>query len=167
MTDTETAIKYDECINLLHKTVWEFIQHMGISYKEYDELFSQSNLYFMLACQSYDGQTKFSTWLRTQIWFRLFKEHTKQRTYHSRLYSHHVVKPQSYYHFFLTDLLDELGQDGLALVTLVRNGELDVEVALKGYRSGMKAVFTFLRNRGWTRVQIHRSFKEIAQLLRE
>lgn len=179
MTPDEMAVQYEGCIMLLRRTVWDFISYTGLPKHEYDEQFSKANLYFMLACKSYDSdKSKFSTWVVIQVWGRLLKDLSKTRfqknkTNGNNLLSFNETIADTRYptarrpNRRFIEMVDELGSDGLALLMLVRSGELDIERLLKGHRNGVKTVFRFLRERGWSRVEIHRSFKEIARLLKE
>jgi hypothetical protein len=168
MTTAEIELVYANHVNLIRKTVREFIRKMRVPTWEYDELFSQSNLYFMLACESFDETRRFqfSTWLRIQIWFRLLNNRKKTARINRRIIEMDYSEFSTYPAYTL-DLIDELGRDGLRLVALVKSGRMDLDEVLYKRRNGLKAIFQFLRNLGWTRREIHRSFKEIRRLLVE
>ena len=169
MTSEETIAKYESCIMLIRQIVWDFISHTGLPKSEYEELFSQANLYFMLACTTYKpDKAKFSTWVVIQVWNRLMKELYQTQAALDKLNDPRNRPPIAHSNRRFVEIVDELGSDGLALLMLVRSGELDIEGLLKGHSNGLKTVFRFLReDRGWSRAEIHRSFKEIARLFRE
>lgn len=165
MTPTEMSVRYESCVDLIRDTVWEFIRHNKLPHREYEELFSQSNLYFVLACESYDpDKSKFNTWIYIQIWDRLLKELARTCAAYQKLYFPRPRPIISYMQPPNIDIIDELSSDGLALLILLRNGEL--ATILTEHRSSLRTVSKFLRECGWSRIEIRRAFKEIATLLR-
>ena len=174
MTQTEIETQYENCVNLLHKTVWEFIYHTGIPTREYDELFSQANLYFMVATQSYNNKdTEFSTWVRIQVWGRLLTELTKNRREWEKRHRPKTTERQTkllkaslrIYTEPPIEWLDEIGADSKILILMLREGELDLDMLVYRGRVGIRYVFQTLREMGWSRVRIHRCFKDLKRLL--
>lgn len=165
MTRTETNTLYEQHIDLIRKTIWEFMRRCGIPAREFDELFSQSNLYFMLATESYvGGRCKFSTWLRTQVWLRLMAEHKKQRRKSGNVSITSIEEPvykRSSADFKNIDWRLEMSRDAKCLFRLVRRGGLDTDVMTKHRRNGLKMLFVFLREHGWSRKRIHFCFKNL------
>lgn len=169
MTDSEKH--YEKHIDLIHKLVWEFIKKMRLKTTEFDEQFSKANLYYVLATTTYDGdKSKFSTWLYIQVWNRLLKDYHKKRWEWerlNRLRERHINKntctharPPIWW------LEDELNKDAKFLVLLICTGRLD---ALLFNENGtlmrrtllIKNVYRFLKHYGWSRVRIHKCFKNI------
>ena len=169
MTQNDIETQYEGCVNLLHKTVWEFISHTGLSPREHEELFSQSNLYFMMAAQSYNNKdTKFSTWVRIQVWGRLLKAYIKNLREWEKLNQPKMRERQLNLSTGVNppiDWLDELTEDSKILITMVYEGEMDFDKLVHESRVGIRYVFKFLRNKGWSRVRIHRCFKDLKRLL--
>jgi len=169
MTQEDIEAQYKDCVNLLHKTVWEFISHTGLSPREHEELFSQANLYFMVATQSYNNKdTKFSTWVRIQVWGRLLKAYAEN---HREWERRHQPKMKERVRGLYPrtklpiDLMDELSEDSKILITMLFEDEMDFNKLIHESKVGIQYVFRFLRDKGWSRVRIHRCFKDLKRLL--
>jgi hypothetical protein len=122
----------------------------------------------MLAVVSYDKVTaEFSTWLRVQVWNRLLKEYVK-----SIWESEKINKPRERFYTRLhvdrhpIEILDNLSEDSINLILMVYQWESEFDEILLGKRSRIKYVFRFLRELGWSRVRIHRCFKDLGKLLK-
>jgi len=169
MTQEDIEAQYKDCVNLLHKTVWEFISHTGLSPREHEELFSQANLYFMVATQSYNNKdTKFSTWVRIQVWGRLLKAYVEnQREWERRHQPKMKERVRGLYPRpkLPIDLMDELSEDSKILITMLFEDEMDFNKLIHESKIGIQYVFRFLRDKGWSRVRIHRCFKDLKRLL--
>ena len=169
MTQEDIEAQYKDCVNLLHKTVWEFISHTGLSPREQEELFSQANLYFMVATQSYNNKdTKFSTWVRIQVWGRLLKAYVEnQREWERRHQPKMKERVRGLYPRpkLPIDLMDELSEDSKILITMLFEDEMDFNKLIHESKIGIQYVFRFLRDKGWSRVRIHRCFKDLKRLL--
>jgi DNA-directed RNA polymerase specialized sigma24 family protein len=178
MTETEMNVLYEQNVNLLRKTVWDFMRHLNIHPRNFDELFSQSNLYFMLAVTSYDENiSKFSTWLHTQVWGRLLTENIRVQREWESLKSFDDIREHNNPHdepgCFVTifadfrniDWNDELSKDAKCLIRLVYRGGIDFDEMLKYKRSGLRRMFKYLRGHGWSRRRIHVCFKNLKRLL--
>lgn len=162
--DVETL--YYQHINLLHNTVWYFIRLKNLSIAEYEELFSQANLFFMVAYQSYDGKSaKFSTWLRIQVLGRMTKEYSINKWEWEKIFYSRMAQKMERNSVQPIDWLDELSIDAKVLVSFVREGQLDLDKFLYQKTSGIKYVFHFLRKQGWSRVRISRCFRNLKRLL--
>jgi DNA-directed RNA polymerase specialized sigma24 family protein len=173
MTSTEVTAQYDEHVDLIRKTVWEFITRLGLSYREFDELFSQANLYFMLACKSYEPErAEFSTWVRTQVWTRLMNEWRNSKLALEKLYLPRERTAPSYAHIQtpILDIVDELGVEGLTLLILVRSGKLDLSKIFADHPNSLRAVFRtivrFLYENGWSSLEIRQSIRDLGKLYR-
>jgi DNA-directed RNA polymerase specialized sigma24 family protein len=179
MSPEQISAEYINCVRLMHKTVHLFIRHVGLPWWLHDELFSQANLHFMIAAESYDGQSsKFSTWLCIQIWGRLLKDlQNRRRDYRAIKFRYHawtetdeddspswhpISHDRRFQHI---EWMDELQPDARLLIEMVRAGDLDLNKIGRNHRIALRYVFQFLRKEGWSRVRIHRCFKNLQMLL--
>jgi len=63
------------------------------------------------------------------------------------------------------DLMDELSEDSKILITMLFEDEMDFNKLIHESKIGIQYVFRFLRDKGWSRVRIHRCFKDLKRLL--
>lgn len=75
-------------------------------------------------------------------------------------------------HNYIIDLLDELQSEGLELLAIAISGEFSFLESANGRRYDprrnlRKSIFCYLREKGWTRRKINRSFKQLSKLLAE
>ena len=167
---TET---YKDTLKLIRKCVWRHIYKCNIPSTEFEELFSVANLFFMQAFDSYDyTKAEFTTWLYTQITFRLL-QHTRDESkkFHSLQKQHTEAEVnRSLIHHTAQDtidLLDELSPDGKLLLALFESGEADIKKVYNHckIKQGTKPIFKYLLRLGWTRKQILTGLRDIKNLL--
>lgn len=80
------------------------------------------------------------------------------------------MNPESFYQSQncpLIEILDELKQDSLELLAIAESGDLEFIFRPNGNRNPAKSLFRYLRQIGWSRTKINRSFKELSKLLLE
>ena len=191
MTQAEVEILYSKHLDLIRKVVWEFINLHGLPPSLFEELFSQANLYFMIATIKYDGAiAEFSTWLYIQIWGRLrsqrkkdiwewnnlklYRERYKENTPHTHIRdgkkkNKTLMAIASKPPIFL-DLLDEVSKDTKILLALICKGELDellfTDTGLPERKHGLKYMYRFLREWGWSRKRINICYRNIREILK-
>lgn len=180
MNADEMAEQYVNCVQLLHQIVRDFIKRVGLPWREYEELFSRAHLYFVLAAQSYDGESsKFSTWLVIQVKGRLMKQlQLDMREWNAIKYRYmdwhdeddnHDLCWQPYAHdrrFGEIVNRNSLDRDGRLLLRLVQRKKLDLGLLGKNHKTALRYLYTYLRHeRGWSRVRIYRCFKDLEKLL--
>jgi hypothetical protein len=140
---------------------------------DFDELFSQSNLYFMLAAETYNDQLskKFSTWLYVQVWNRLMNENIRAIRKQRELVllrtesSHIPADSKESADFKELHWSGELSRDAQCLFRLVRSGGMDVEMLTRHRANGLRKMFRFLRAHGWSRKRINLCFKNMKRIV--
>lgn len=163
MTAIETT--YEECVGLLQDTVWKFIAKYGLPTHMYDELFSQANLAFVEAYKDHnENRSKFTTWLRNKVWWKLLMEWGKDSRHHlnttrePRKMPHRKVQ-------WCVDWLDALNEDAKNLVCMFQQSPKDLD---KLYQYSLvapagKRVFHYLQDKGWTRGQIQSAIRNMKE----
>ncbi len=167
---TET---YQDVEKLICKTVWEFIESYG---GDFQELQAEANFTFVKSYQSHQpSRSKFPTWLRNNIWYTLlnFKKGFMYPIRHNKKIEYvPFIHPESSFHEkdenWLTDLMDELGNDAIEIVNLFLDIPESVqEAAMDAGGSGDKIRSNMRRyakeNLGWTARRVRETFSEIKE----
>jgi hypothetical protein len=164
MTTDPVTETYNECVDLIRSTVWSFMRYYPW-HKDFEELFSQANLYFMQAYITHknDKGSEFTSWLTNKIWRKLQDKDKNQM----RIYKQSLRRPwlpcRELPSEQMIDMLDELKTEGRNLLALYREtyGEFEELFKSKSQPRKHKALYKHLKEQGWTRQEIQRAFMNV------
>ena len=156
---------YMDVENLIRKTVWKFQKKYG---GEFDELFAQANLIYMLAYNDYErGRSQFTTWLH----FRIIKGLQQQlrENYKTPRINDEVTNLEEIAVFYpkkSMNLLEDLFKDDVKNL---------IEMAIKAYNEhgklqSKRSVSYYIRKHlqkdlGWTVSQVNKKLKKIKKIV--
>jgi len=167
MNNNNIEMTYCDCVDLIRKTVWDFIAKYNKHPDEFDELMSQANEYFMTAYNTHDKtRSSFTTWLRVRVWYGLVMANGKEMK-HTRNQSRPPRPTNHQDNIGLLDLIDSLNEDAKNLILLVRSVPADLDQLFhRAHRKpARKYVFQYLKDCGWTRSEILNAFSSLKCLL--
>jgi len=167
MNDNNIETTYCDCVNLIRKTVWDFIVKYNKHPSEFDDLMGQADEYFMIAYNTHDKtRSSFTAWLRVRVWYGLVMANGKEmkHTYNQTRPPRPSVHPDN---IGLVDLLDSLNEDARNLILLVRSVPADLDKLFQKARRkpARKHVFHYLKDCGWSRSEILNAFSSLKRLL--
>lgn len=147
----------------VHSLVWQFHRRTGLPA---DELRSEAFMGYVQAVESYDGRTKFITWVGEKVKFALrsyVREVATTRRSSDKGLDAAEAKPRPT--FDLDDLLARLSDDGKELVRLVFDTPVPVLselVELGDTTANFRyAVRTWLQDCGWAVQRVGAAFAEV------
>lgn len=138
-----------------------------------DDLIAESMLIFIKAFDSFNpGKAKLSTWISFKIQKGLISYVRKRKNNKSFLQIDDKfldVFPVDNKYFSVTELIDEIGQDGHIILRLFFEIPKDVMIQIRNSHSNVYRVQAALRNRlynrlrqlGWTKRRIKKAFDGI------
>ena len=157
MSDLET--KYESVVNLLRDCVYKLQLKTG--YTDTDELMSEANWAFLVACEKYDPKRgSFSNYVWVKVTGHLltyYGNRVREKTREEE----GVKGKQISERFSLRRFLFDLSEDARILSSL----SLEPPVRRKG-SSTRETVIAYLKDCGWSMFRIRRGFKEIEEALR-
>ncbi len=156
---------FKENINLLRKLAWSFHRTTGV---EWDELFSEACLSFILSLRSYKPKKgKLSTHVQTCITNHLIDF---TRRYHDITPASNILDDETFRHSegetdtsFL-DTLHSLSEEAQYVCNVILSNP--EEFLEESKRLARKHVVDRLRKEGWSWPKIWRSFREIKSALK-
>ena len=159
----ESTKKFHEVELLIHRTCQDFRKQFG---GNYEDLFSQAQEIFLVACQDYDETkgAKFSTYCRNMIWFRLqdsnrvIQNRLKQipRVDATEMDSTETLTASD---FDLMEFIDESNLSSKAK-TVIRIALHNKKVP-SSVRDGQAAIRKILVGKGWKSAEVSIVFDEI------
>jgi DNA-directed RNA polymerase specialized sigma24 family protein len=169
--DNNIETTYNDCVDLIRKTVWDFLAKYNKHPNEFEDWMSVANECFMDAYESHDeSQSGFTTWLRTKVWYGLVMANGKELK-HVRNKGR-VVRPidspsNHQDSLSLIDLLDGLNEDARNLILLMRGVPEDLDRLFRRAKRkpARKLTFKYLMEQGWTRGKILNAFNSLKGLL--
>ena len=161
---------YDSVKHWIYKIVWDFQRQYG---GEFDELFAEANLAFVLSMKKYNPKKgKITTWLYKSITVHL-------RNYRRHEYIKNQVLTEEHHStnatLFIADFLSELSTDALMVLTLFLETPLQVFDVAREECPNPNHIKTVVKHRltnqlrqkqGWPADKSKRIFKELAQCSR-
>ncbi len=165
---TET---YEDVAKLLRHTAQRFSKSYGL---DHEESFSQANLLFMSAYDSYDPRmSAFTTWLVNVVWNGLKNHYRKNTAEDQGRYRYRRNTARSRTTTFDVEKLErEVSEDASFVIILVIDPPIDIRLATKTTKFGKirtdsltKAIMEYLRDIGWSSDRIQNSFTEIQESL--
>lgn len=171
-TRTRKDVIYEHTKNLIREIVWDHMKSQHRRASDFDEIFSRAHLHFMRAYTEYDPTVgELSTWLWITISLRLKNDDRKERNEHERkLRELRNPRPTQKRRlgWRITDMMDELHEDGRNLLLVVRQSLPDIEALVRGCgpHLALKRLYRFLlREKGWSRRQILSAFIQVRDML--
>jgi len=154
---------------LIFHTVNKFISHYG---GDYDELLSIAYAGYLSAFRRFDeqGGSSFPSWVRYEVWTCMFNEFIKRQNLRKRHQEYiqtndllsQIIKP-------LIELIDELSEDAFEVVNLILNTPDELQKSIKhnggSNKKVKKLVYSHLKDNGWQRDKILKSFNNIQEAL--
>lgn len=164
------ADTYIDCEALLAGICHRFRSRYG---GEFDDWMGEAALIYMHAYESYDGSTKFSTWLHYKVekgFLTIIRNRAnrsakmRQRCWSEKL--GRCLKDDS---FQFADFIEQLSQDATIIVELTINTPKKLRRCINATNAQPRTVRSslrkYLRSLGWTADRISESFTEIARAL--
>lgn len=163
--------KFLEVESLIFHTVNKFISHYG---GDYDELLSIAYAGYLSAFRRFDknGGSSFPTWVRYEVWTCMFNEFIKHQNNRNRHQDYMIDRSEQLSQIIrpFIDFIDELSEDALEVVGRVLNVPADLyeSIAQSGgnNKKVKKVVINYLRDTGWSRSRVLKSFSNIQEALR-
>lgn len=159
---------YADVERLVYKTCWQFVERHG---GEFDECLSIANGAYMEAYRTHTAsRSRFSTWLRTCVWYALLnaeraESRRRERTVHDNgpLLDIVAENADGLKRLSTDGLLSELGDDAATVVriTLDAGRELAAMASFRKAPDHRSAICQYLHGVGWTMDRIAESFREI------
>lgn len=165
----ETFLEVEPDIRL---TVHRFRLRYGGNMEDLWSIAHEAFMYAFLTFESSCGS--FSSYVRYCTWKQMLEQTRSQCRRNSKLPRvpfDNIREPVTKHNHFVTDLLDELSEDGKLVVSLVLDAPMDIYMYLlehKGPQNPNKvrnALRSFLREVGWNTARITESFNEIREAL--
>lgn len=168
--------------HLVAHVVTRFYRERG---GDYHDLRSAGHFAFLRAYESYDGQTKFSTWVAYCVRCACLEVQRTSAIKRQRIESL-AAEPQARHKFDLRTFLTELSEDARVVAEMAIESPIEVLLVLRsppeepsdsmavrkrdgitwrGAQDMRSAITTVLKDMGWTAARIAESFQEIGEAL--
>jgi DNA-directed RNA polymerase specialized sigma24 family protein len=152
---------------LIHHLVWKFCRRFQF---DLDEAFSACNLAYMRAYESYDGSTKFSTWVAHKAWKYMQSALNRKRLQDRRKAITDIdldlLMGKPVPDFSLEDYIEGMSDEARAVVNLVMRPPKSVKKILKQFGEETDinlrmAVKEVLKRNNWSDEKIKCVFREV------
>lgn len=166
-TDIDIGAIYTETLDVLRKSVWNYMRRTGKPDRDFDEWLSKAHAHFMEAVIKFDERsgTALTSWIYLIVYNGLFNDERAEAKHLTNKTRPPRIRPASLSRPW--EVLEDLQRNGLRLLFLFIEAPHEIEKLLthKDPLRRRKRLFKYLHEtHGWTRAETAASFRDIRKL---